>query len=309
MLASCGLAFVLPFELVLFSYAFLGPAHYLTQISWMHDRQYFVRNGRWVLIPAALLSLAVCSLIFVPQLNDHRLVYALYTIALSGASALVFARNWAQIIAFTLFGFAGFMGIQGLFPDFMLGVVLLLPTVLHIYVFTGAFILLGAVKNQSRTGYLSFLVFCVCGAVFFFITLHDQIFLESFVANNIQPFDDVANYLADLFSLNGWIEGHAMLGFLSFAYTYHYLNWFSKVEIIKWHEISRKRLIIVAALYAFSVGLYIYDYRIGLLTLVFLSLSHVILEFPLNVITFKTLALEGKNGILRLWPSGKQRSY
>ena len=38
MLLSVAVAAVLPFELFLFAYAILGPAHYLTQISWLHDR-------------------------------------------------------------------------------------------------------------------------------------------------------------------------------------------------------------------------------------------------------------------------------
>src|SRR6187551_589263 len=38
-------AFALPFELFLFAYAVLGPLHYLTEISWIHDRGYFVDRG------------------------------------------------------------------------------------------------------------------------------------------------------------------------------------------------------------------------------------------------------------------------
>ena len=44
MVLSMAAAFVVPFELFLFSYAVLGPAHYLTEISWLHDRQYFTRR-------------------------------------------------------------------------------------------------------------------------------------------------------------------------------------------------------------------------------------------------------------------------
>ena len=39
LLGAFGLSYVLPFELVLLSYVFLGPAHYLTEISWLHDRK------------------------------------------------------------------------------------------------------------------------------------------------------------------------------------------------------------------------------------------------------------------------------
>src|SRR5438105_15288845 len=46
MIVSCVLAYIIPFELFLFSYAVLGPLHYLTEISWLHDRKYFVEAKR-----------------------------------------------------------------------------------------------------------------------------------------------------------------------------------------------------------------------------------------------------------------------
>jgi hypothetical protein len=54
MLATASVAFVKPFELFLLGYAFLGPLHYLTEISWLHDRRYFTRgrNDYFVLIGA-----------------------------------------------------------------------------------------------------------------------------------------------------------------------------------------------------------------------------------------------------------------
>src|SRR4030095_13840648 len=56
MLGSAALACALPFEVFLAAYAILGPLHYLTQISWLHDRGYFT-TGRWDWIPLALLGL------------------------------------------------------------------------------------------------------------------------------------------------------------------------------------------------------------------------------------------------------------
>src|SRR5882757_6291183 len=44
MLFSCAAAFVMPFEVFLFAYAILGPLHYLTEISWLHDRNYFSKG-------------------------------------------------------------------------------------------------------------------------------------------------------------------------------------------------------------------------------------------------------------------------
>jgi len=70
--------------------------------------------------------------------------------------------------------------------------------------------------------------------------------------------------------------------FIAFAYTYHYFNWFSKTSIIKWHEAGAVRLTAVAVLWLAAVGVYAYDYVIGVRVLFCLSLLHVYLEFPLN---------------------------
>ena len=37
MLAALGITYLVPFELLLLSYVVLGPAHYFTEISWLHD--------------------------------------------------------------------------------------------------------------------------------------------------------------------------------------------------------------------------------------------------------------------------------
>src|SRR5215467_9024638 len=44
MLASCSIALYIPFELFLFAYAVLGPAHYLTEISWLEKRGFFTKG-------------------------------------------------------------------------------------------------------------------------------------------------------------------------------------------------------------------------------------------------------------------------
>jgi hypothetical protein len=44
MLFSCAVAYLVPWQLLLAAYAILGPAHYLTQISWMHGKHYFTQQ-------------------------------------------------------------------------------------------------------------------------------------------------------------------------------------------------------------------------------------------------------------------------
>jgi hypothetical protein len=70
--------------------------------------------------------------------------------------------------------------------------------------------------------------------------------------------------------------------FIAFAYLYHYLNWFSKTEIIRWHQVPKTRFIAVIVLYIIAITTYIIDYALGLQVLFFLSFCHVLLEFPLN---------------------------
>ena len=79
--------------------------------------------------------------------------------------------------------------------------------------------------------------------------------------------------------------GLAIMRFIAFAYTYHYLNWFSKTSLIKWHQIVRTRLWLLVALWVICIALYLYDYGLGLKVLMCLSLMHVYLEFPLNHIS------------------------
>ncbi len=80
--------------------------------------------------------------------------------------------------------------------------------------------------------------------------------------------------------------GLTVMRLIAFAYTYHYLNWFSKTSIIKWHEIPKSRVALIAAVWLSSLAVYAYSYDMGMIALYFLSVLHVMLEFPLNHQTF-----------------------
>lgn len=74
--------------------------------------------------------------------------------------------------------------------------------------------------------------------------------------------------------------------FIAFAYTYHYLNWFSKTGIIRWHVVSQRRIAGLVALWLVSLALYAWSWQWGYVGLLGLSVAHVILEYPLNWKTF-----------------------
>src|ERR1700748_1728461 len=57
LLAALGTTYLVPFELLLLSYVVLGPAHYYTEISWLHDRKYFMpHRGLAVVLALAALG-------------------------------------------------------------------------------------------------------------------------------------------------------------------------------------------------------------------------------------------------------------
>jgi hypothetical protein len=60
MLVSCVISFIIPFELFLFSYGVLGPLHYLTEIGWLHKKNYFTK-GKYDFI---FLTILCCILFY-----------------------------------------------------------------------------------------------------------------------------------------------------------------------------------------------------------------------------------------------------
>src|SRR5882757_1062712 len=60
MVLALAAAYLLPFELLLLAYVVLGPAHYLSEISWLHDRSYFLPHRG---IAIGLVVLAIISIL------------------------------------------------------------------------------------------------------------------------------------------------------------------------------------------------------------------------------------------------------
>jgi hypothetical protein len=86
--------------------------------------------------------------------------------------------------------------------------------------------------------------------------------------------------------------GIMLMRFIAFAYLYHYLNWFSKTEVIRWHKVPKVRFAAVIVLWIGASVFYAYDYSLGLSLLFFLSFSHVLLEFPLNIVSIVGIGKE-----------------
>lgn len=371
MLLSAIFAFYLPFETFLLAYAFLGPLHYLTEISWLHDRQYFSK-GKYDFIVLLGIGVLLSVSVFAKDFNFYKEIYdyfvksnlfdKLLVLALFSAVLFAFVKNiWIKILAILFL----YMYISGwLSPEntkskpstTVFALTSLLPTLIHVYLFTGLFMLFGALKSRSKTGLLSILFFILTpillvfyvptdgktnhlttygkeayyaeGDGFFFTNVSilrqfsltpqmtNQDYINLFAKDSV---DKTKLYTIYKDSLNrnfiiqneehplylntvpladakegdpkdNWWDlvffssvGIMLMRFIAFAYLYHYLNWFSKTEVIRWHKVPKIRFVAVIIIWLVACVLYAYDYAVGLSFLFFLSFTHVLLEFPLNI--------------------------
>ncbi len=308
MVLACGAAIVAPFHVFLLAYAVLGPLHYLTEISWLHDRNYFTRRNQarqwWLAL--VLFSILVLALTYAgTDPSNHRVTTvfgtALICLVFAGAAAAIYAQDWRKGLGLLLVlavGLAFFSSFQTY--AWAVLAVTLLTTIVHVFIFTGAFILLGALKSRSRVAALSLAVFVACAILAVTVTAPfaaptprvRQLYLSFELLNRA--------LLLLVGRSQGVYEsvGVGVMRLIAFAYLYHYLNWFSKTSIIKWHEVTRSR---AAAIFGFWLAgglIYLYDYRVGLGVFYIMSMLHVFLEFPLN---HQTLVDIGKS--LRRWRS------
>ena len=311
MLFSCVAAFVIPFELFLFSYAVLGPLHYLTEITWLHKRDYFT-NGKFDYVWLIALCVVLFLLNFVFTGNPDAANFLIYLAFASALGFIIFKDILWKIVFVLVAGFLGGLILKA--PMFFFLFAIFLPTLIHVFVFTGLFILLGALKNKSATGIASLVVFVACATSFFVLYPHFSFYTVSDYAQKTlidSGFAMVNQSFIHIFKLGATARenvfasniGFGIMRFIAFAYTYHYLNWFSKTSVIKWHLIPKKWLASVVVLWLASIGLYAYDYKTGLIALYFLSMLHVFLEFPLNYRSFIGIGEEvGKLAGLRKQP-------
>lgn len=308
------LAFVLPFELFLFGYAVLGPLHYLTETNWIIDKNYFMANNYWkyiVGISAFLYSLPyVISLPFVKNiLKDTTLQWMVikwsnYTnvllfLVFVNAFISVFVNKykslWISLLITLLFSAFTYTS-----DVYVLINGLLLPTIIHVYLFTILFMWYGVQKSKNSIGMFNILLVVLLPLSLLIIETNifsyhfSDIVKDTYIQNNFHylnanlakllgVYDDLKFFFYEKIDLKIQI-------FITFAYIYHYLNWFSKTTIIGWHkQLTTKKSIVIVVVWLLILSCYVYNYRLGLVLSIFLSVLHVMLEFPLNMITMKSL--------------------
>lgn len=287
MAAALGLSYLLPFELVLLSYVFLGPLHYLTEISWLHDRGYFLPH-RGVALALAVIALAAS---FVESAFWFGvIVWTAFVICalLSGARTAMqgMLMMMAAIVA------TAFLWSRG--PAFaILGV--LLPTLIHVSLFTAVFMTLGAARSRSPAQVALIAAYILALIAIVAVPPSDATVLPSLAKLAHDSFGNVPQALGRALGIPDLKLDARLTGLLSFVYTYHYLNWFIKADVIRWADVPKWRLASIAAVSAAATAFYFYDYVLGFAVLLSLSLTHVLLEFPLNTVSLRQLgALAGE---------------
>ena len=292
---SGALAHVVPYQLLAFSYAVLGPAHYLTQISWLYDRKYFATNI-WV---GPVMGAFTCLLALPAFIGIHVPDPWFGAILLCAAAsvALAFTLPRARAFAGAAITVLALVTLTLRFRGMALFVAVLLPTVIHIFVFTGAFMLHGARRSGSVMAWASVAALLACAASFWILPVLPPAASVSHgaVAAFFTPVvDELTSIGLDAGSTQ------SLFGFLGFAYCYHYLNWFSKVNVIRWNDVPRDRLRTMAIVYALLLATYLINFAAGFALSLLLSVLHVLLEFPLNLRTFTWLGMDLASGVGRL---------
>ena len=294
-LLSLLLAWFFPFELFLLAYAILGPLHYLTEIHWLHKKHYFVSTRyepTLLIIGGTVLFVLLFSAI---SASD----WAKILVGVCCASLVMVMRLQRNVRALLYLAITLLLLILPPLPLAFVLFSIFLPTLVHVYIFTGAFMLSGVEKEHDRSAFIAFLLF-LFAPVFLVVSAsvaHPPSF-ASYIPDVYRMFASVNHSLLLLIGKDipknneivyQSVAGIAVMKFIAFAYLYHYLNWFTKTKVIRWAEMTRKAAVAIVLLWVSAVSLYFFDYRLGFFALYLLSMWHVLLELPLNNRTFVSI--------------------
>lgn len=297
---SCVISFYVPFELFLFSYGVLGPLHYLTEIGWLHKKNYFTK-GKYDFMFLVATCIIMVYYNFNPPRKGIGIIPDLIAFGLLSSVAFVFVKDWLyRIIIFVLAVIS--IAFLNNASSYFVWIGIFLPSIIHVFIFTWLFMLYGVLKERSVPGLISIGVLILCTTIIFIVQPQNLFYeVSNYTQKSYSLFAEL-NYrlitalgmdaITDIKQVYTSNSGFVIMRFIAFAYTYHYLNWFSKTSVIKWHQVPKKVLAGTIILWLMAVGLYLVDYNLGLKVLFFLSFLHVFLEFPLNIVSFTGIGKE-----------------
>jgi hypothetical protein len=303
---SAVAASLAPLQVFIFVYAFVGPLHYLTEIAWLKKKDFYFGGGvvseRLYVAVAAVLCVAVSIDFYI-----HRGMtgYAIGILMVLSLGAWV--KNPYVLISALVAGYVAKFFVHGL----VIFVGAILPTIVHVYVFTMLFMVSGLVRERKRSGLAWINPFLLLGLpIVLLMARWSYPAPGSYWINAEAGFSALHGYLARLLGHNLHPDASILadpaaagvLRFLAFIYLFHYLNWFAKTELLQWHRVSRRSWGWIALLYSVSVGCYLWSFMVGFYIVNFLSMLHVFLEFPLNWYTGRFLT----TSVARLWNKPRQ---
>jgi hypothetical protein len=291
MIVALAAAYLVPFELLLLSYVVLGPAHYFTEISWLHDRKFFLPHRA---VALALIAVAVGAVLIDNASWFGFVMWAAFVVCamMAGTSSagegtfLFMAAIGLSVLMYTSGSSFAVLGI-------------LLPTLIHVSLFTLVFMTLGAVRSGSRAQMMLIVLYLAALVLILVVPPSAEVRVPLFAKVGQEYFGNVAPALSRLFGIPDLRLDTRLTSILAFVYTYHYLNWFIKADVIRWADIPRLRLVGLALASAASTALYFYDYTFGFTFLLALSLVHILLEFPLNSLALRQLGAALGGSVMR----------
>ncbi len=297
-------AAIAPLQVLLLAFAFLGPFHYLTEIAWLRKKQFYFAEGIVSLRIYVLLAIAMAALMVLEGLLKLdfdawmvglllllslsvwvRNVYAILAIAVAAIVTAFFLRTWVYFVA------------------------VMVPTLVHVFFFTWTFMVSGALRNK-RAGLAKWMnptLMVAIPLLLIFLPMHYAPPTGMWLRGEADSFGAIHHKLAgDLhhtMTLNAQLLNDrvvaGLLRLFAFVYLFHYLNWFVKTELLQWHKVSRRGWSVIALIYISSMGVYVWNFRMGFVVSTFLSMLHVLLEFPLNWHTLRFVLGRMRRGSLR----------
>jgi hypothetical protein len=299
-------AVIAPLQVFLFSFAILGPLHYLTEIAWLRKKQFYVRDGMvssraYVLLATAAVAVTLSSevlrhdiwfwtvgvMLLVSLSVLVRNIYAILAIATAAIITAFFLKTWVFFIA------------------------VMVPTLVHVFFFTWTFMVSGALRDKraSLVKWVNPALMLVIPLALMFLPMRyaqpGGIWLRSEGLTFASIHTKLVRDLHHTMMLNSSLLNDAVVAGLlrvfAFVYLFHYLNWFTKTELLEWHKVSRRGWMGIGLIYIANISVYAVSLRAGFLVSTFLSLLHVLLEFPLNWQTLRFIAGENAVNPAKRW--------